>query len=175
MTEEVLVSARAVNVRARRKAAATAAKQPDRALRIQERVVRIDHFCCLADRVLSQTKRRVLDKQQVPVQDKIFSIFEPHTDLIVRGKTDRPVEFGHKVFLAESGSGLVTEYRILDGNPQDEIHVLHSLETHARAFDRAPHLYAADRGFYSVANVATCHAAGVAIECIPQQIGRAHV
>ena len=72
------------------------------------------------------------------MQDKIFSIFEPHTDLIVRGKTDRPVEFGHKVFLAESGSGLITDYYVLSGNPQDEIHVRPSLETHQGSFGLSP-------------------------------------
>ena len=77
----------------------------------------------LADRVISQTRRRVLQGEQVPTEDKIYSIFETHTDLIKRGKVLKPVEFGHKVFLAESGSGLITQYRVLTGNPADQGHV----------------------------------------------------
>ena len=57
----------------------------------------------------------------------MFSIFEPHTDLIKRGKVKSPVEFGHKVFLAESGQGLITDYRVVDGNPGDAVHVPRSL------------------------------------------------
>ena len=79
----------------------------------------IEHFGGLAERVITQTQRRVLDGEPVPVAEKLFSIFEPHTDLIKRGKVQRPVEFGHKVFLAESGRGLITDYRVLDGNPVD--------------------------------------------------------
>ena len=171
LSEEVVASARAVVAKARKKADALVGAQPHRLLRIEKRVNRIEHFCSLADRAISQTRRRILHKEQVPVQDKVFSIFEPHTDLIVRGKTDRPVEFGHKVFLAESGSGLITDYHVLTGNPQDEIHVRPSLEAHQHSFGRMPQLYAADRGFYSAANVSACCEAGVEVECIPQRGG----
>ena len=132
----------------------------------------IEHFCGLAERVITQTRRRILDGEPVPVHEKIFSIFEPHTDLIKRGKVQRPVEFGHKVFLAESGRGLITDYRVLDGNPLDEGHVAPSLVQHDATFGHAPALYAGDRGFYAPANVEAVIAAGVATECVPQRGGR---
>jgi transposase, IS5 family len=132
----------------------------------------IEHVCGLAERVIAQTQRRVFDGDQVPVHEKLFSIFEPHTDLIKRGKAHRPVEFGHKVFLAESRHGLITDYRVLDGNPSDEDHVAPSLTQHEATFGRAPALYAADRGFYTPANVAAVTAAGVDTECVPQRGGR---
>ncbi len=132
----------------------------------------IEHFCGLADRVHTQPRRRVLDGDQVPVAEKVFSIFEPHTDLIKRGKTQRPVEFGHKVFLAESRRGLITDYRVLDGNPIDEGHVAPSLTQHEATFGHAPALYAADRGFYTPANVQALTDAGVHTECVPQRGGR---
>ena len=132
----------------------------------------IEHFCDLADRVIAQTRRRVLDGEQVPVHQKLFSIFEPHTDLIKRGKVQRPVEFGHKVFLAESGRGLITDYRVLDGNPTDEGHVAPSLAQHDATFGHAPALSAADRGFSTPANLEAVTAAGVTTECVPQRGGR---
>jgi len=113
----------------------------------------------------------VLDGEQVPTAEKIYSIFEPHTDLIKRGKVKTPVEFGHKVFLAESAKGLITQYEILKGNPSDEVHVAPSLKRHRRAFRRAPDLYGADRGFFSEENVATCVRGAVATVCIPQRGG----
>ncbi len=132
----------------------------------------IEHCWGLAERVIAQTQRRVLDGEQVPVHEKLFSIFEPHTDLIRRGKAHRPVEFGHKVFLAESRRGLITDYRVLDGNPSDEDHVAPSLTQHEATFGHAPALYAADRGFYTPANVEAVTAAGVDTECVPQRGGR---
>lgn len=137
-------------------------------LHLQEQ---IQHFCQLADRVVDQTRRRVLLGEQVPSQQKIYSIFEPHTDLIKRGKAQKPVEFGHKVFLAESAQGLITDYRVLDGNPSDEDQVQPSLDRHQQTFGCAPDLYGADRGFYSKDNVQRGEQAGVREVCIPQRGG----
>jgi transposase, IS5 family len=132
----------------------------------------IDHYCGLGDRVLDQTRRRVLNGEQVPNEEKIFSIFETHTDLIKRGKTLKPVEFGHKVYIAESTRGLITQYRVLAGNPTDERHVECSLMRHQETFGAVPQVYSADRGFYSQGNVQQCKEAGVELVCIPQRGGK---
>jgi IS5 family transposase len=131
----------------------------------------IVHYCDLGKRVIDQARRRVLDGEQVPNAEKIYSIFEPHTDLIKRGKVRTPVEFGHKVFLAESAKGLITQYEVLKGNPCDEVHVAPSLKRHRRGFGRAAELYASDRGFFSEQNVAACVNDGVSTVCIPQRGG----
>jgi transposase, IS5 family len=131
----------------------------------------IAHYCSLADRVIDQARRRVLDGEQVPNAEKIYSIFEPHTDLIKRGKVRTPVEFGHKVFLAESARGLITQYRVLEGNPPDQQHVGRSLHRHDKTFDRVPELYSADRGFFSECNLMLCEHSGVELACIPQSGG----
>jgi len=131
----------------------------------------IARHCALGDRVISQTRRRVLDGEQVPTGEKLYSIFETHTDLIKRGKVLRPVEFGHKVFLAESGRGLITQYRVLSGNPADQLHVKPSLDRHKTIFDAAPSLYSSERGFFNEENLETCQTAGVTLTCIPQSGG----
>ena len=131
----------------------------------------IGEYCGLADRVIHQTRRRVIDGEQVPTDEKLYSIFEPHTDLIKRGKARKPVEFGHKVFLAESAQGLITEYKVLDGNPSDTNQVQSSLESHQQTFAHPPEIYAGDRGFFSAENEAICEKAGVAQICIPQRGG----
>jgi IS5 family transposase len=128
----------------------------------------IGHYGKLADQVIEQTRRRVLEGEQVPTEEKVYSIFEPHTDLIKRGKKLKPVEFGHKIFLAESAQGLITDYQVLTGNPSDMDHVEASLERHKETFGCAPDLYAGDRGFYSPENLEFCRTAGVVQECIPQ-------
>ena len=131
----------------------------------------ITGYCQLADRVMDQTRRRALQGEQVPSEEKVYSIFEPHTDLIKRGKAQKPVEFGHKVLLAESAQGLITQYKVLDGNPADTNHVQATLDHHRQLFQHAPELYAADRGFFSAGNVKACEDAEVSQVCIPQRGG----
>jgi transposase, IS5 family len=132
----------------------------------------ITTYCDLGRKVINQTHRRVLDGEQVPVDEKVYSIFEDHTQLIKRGKQRTPVEFGHKVFLAESAQGLITDYQVLDGNPPDTNQVKTSLDRHKRVFQHSPELYAGDRGFYSAENEEHCRQAGVSQVCIPQRGGQ---
>jgi IS5 family transposase len=131
----------------------------------------ITSFCTLGGCVIDQTRRRVLQGETVPTEEKVYSIFEPHTALIKRGKTLKPVEFGHKVFLAESAHGLITDYRVLEENPVDSDHVQASLDHHKETFQHAPDRYTGDRGFYSEENVEKCKEAGVTQVCIPQRGG----
>jgi IS5 family transposase len=139
---------------------------------IEEIRKEIERHCGLGSRVIDQARRRVLEGEQVPNAEKIYSIFEAHTDLIKRGKVRTPVEFGHKVFLAESAQGLITQYEVLKGNPSDEVHVAPSLDRHRRTFGRVPELYGSDRGFFSEQNVASCAQEGVMVVCIPQRGGK---
>ena len=77
-------------------------------------------FIPRARQVIDQATRRILKGEQVPAAEKIVSIFEEHTDIIRRGKEAKPVEYGHKIWLNEVDGGIVSHYRILDGNPSDE-------------------------------------------------------
>lgn len=129
-------------------------------------------FCVLTERVMDQTRRRVFAGEAVPAEHKLYSVFEPHTDLIKRGKARQPVEFGHKVFLAESRAGLITDYRVLGGNPPDSAQLAPSLQRHQELFDRAPELYAADRGFDHPEARRAGEQAGVTTLCIPQRGGQ---
>src|SRR5437867_6831528 len=137
---------------------------------IQELRRMIEHYSQLGDRVIDQTRRRVLEGEQVPANEKIYSIFETHTDLIKRGKIQKPIEFGHKIFLAESARGLITQYRVLDGNPSDHVHVKPSLQRHQETFGLAPAWYSSDRGFFSDENINACP--DVKLVCIPQRGGK---
>jgi transposase, IS5 family len=167
IAEEVIESARTA-LRQTRKARCTDMISE---LAIVETRKEIERFCSLGDRVVHQSRRRVLDGEQVPTAEKLYSIFEPHTDLIKRGKVQSPIEFGHKVFLAESARGLITQYDVLDGNPIDEQHVVISLVRHRQTFGGVPELYGSDRGFFSERNLMSCKQAGVKVVCIPQRGG----
>src|SRR6266571_2441682 len=169
ITEQVVNNARQVVEKA--KAAAASAGDLIASLGIDSLRNEITGYCQLADRVIDQSRRRVLQGEKVPTEEKIYSIFEPHTDLIKRGKAQKPVEFGHKVFLAESAQGLITDYQVLDGNPFDADHVPSSLDRHQQTFGNPPDLYAADRGFFSAENVQSCEKGGVTQVSIPQRGG----
>ena len=168
ITEEVVNSARKVLQQTRK----ARGKGLVADLAIGELRKEIEHYCELGDPVIDQTRRRVLQGEQVPNAEKIYSIFETHTDLIKRGKVLTPVEFGHKVFLAESAQGLITQYEVLEGNPGDDQQVEPSLERHKENFGRAPELYSSDRGFFSETNVKSCQKKGVKMVCIPQRGGK---
>lgn len=109
-------------------------------------------FLPRARQVIHQTERRVFQGEAVPAADKLVSIFEPHTDIIMRGKERKPVEYGHKVWLNEVDGGIVSHYRVLDGNPSDTHQWEPSLELHIQTFGQAPEQASADRGLYSESN-----------------------
>ena len=168
VTEEVVDSAQRVVAQTRK----ARGKNLVADLAIGELRKEIDHYCELGERVIDQARRRVLQGEQVPNTEKIYSIFESHTDLIKRGKVQTPLEFGHKVFLAESAQGLITQYQVLEGNPCDEQQVEPSLQHHKETFGHAPELYGSDRGFFSEKNVKSCKRNGVKVVCIPQRGGK---
>jgi len=129
-----------------------------------------DHYLPLVQRVLDQTRRRVLQGEAVPASDKIVSLFEPHTDIICRGKAKpKDTEFGHKVWYAEVDGGLISESQLLKGNPSDENYVLPSVQHHRRLFGRAPEELSGDRGLHSPANERQARAVGVRRVCLPQR------
>jgi len=80
----------------------------------------LETFLPRTQQMIEQTMRRILQGEQVPASEKLVSLFEEHTDIIRRGKESHPVEYGHKVWLNEVEGGLVSHYRVLEGNPSDE-------------------------------------------------------
>jgi IS5 family transposase len=129
----------------------------------------LTHFMPLAQQVIQQATRRVLHGEQVPAAEKIVSIFEEHTDIIRRGKESRPVEYGHKVWLNEVEGGLVSHYRILEGNPSDEQQWKPSLKAHLATFQQPPQQASADRGLFSKPNEQLAQDLGVKRVILPQR------
>jgi len=105
----------------------------------------------LALRVIEQTEKRVLQGVSVPSSDKIVSIFEPHTDIIVKDRRD--TFFGHKVSLTGGRSNLITDCTIEDGNPADTDLVKKILDRQNEIYSRYPLKVAFDGGFASKENL----------------------
>ena len=129
----------------------------------------LERFEGLLERVVDQTERRVLSGESVAAGQKVVSLFEEHTAIIARGKAGKRVEFGRKVWLEEVEGGIVSGYRILEGNPSDEKQLLPSLENHQRLFGRPPWLVAADRGVYSPQNEQAARGMGVQRVALPKK------
>lgn len=129
-------------------------------------------FVPRVQQVIQQTERRIFQKEKVPASAKIVSLFEPHSDILVNLKKRPPVEFGHKVWINEVDGGIVSAYRILDGNPADTTQWLPALEAHQQSFGHPPQQASADRGVYSAYNEAQAKKRGVKQVILPKNGGR---
>jgi len=97
--------------------------------------------------VAAVARRRAFDKEQVPNDDKVFSIFESHTELIKRGRRGRPIEFGHKVLLTQSREKFITDYVVLEKCCSDNTLLTTVIERHEERFGAPPESVVADKGF----------------------------
>ncbi len=117
------------------------------------------HYCDLAKRVISQTQRRVLGGESVPATEKLVSIFEPHTDIIIKDR--RETLYGHKICLTAGASGLVTDVVVEEGNPADSTLAVDMVERQRALYGRAPRQVSFDGGFTSRDNLAAIKKLGV--------------
>jgi IS5 family transposase len=118
----------------------------------------INHFVPLVNQVVSQAERRVLRDESVPAAQKIVSIFEPHTSIIV--KDNRGTEYGHKVCLTTGASALVTDVVVEQGNPADSTLATRMMARQIAIFGQSPRQTSFDGGFASKANLAQIKAQG---------------
>jgi IS5 family transposase len=125
-------------------------------------------FLDRTQQIIDQTVRRVFNEESVPAEDKLVSLFEPHTDIIKRGKANRPTEFGHKVWLDEVEGGIVSDYRILTGNPTDSDQWQPAIDRHIDQFGKAPYQVSADRGVQSAPNEIYARQQGVKRVILPK-------
>jgi IS5 family transposase len=129
----------------------------------------VDHYRALIGRVIDQTRRRVLHGERVPAEDKVVSLFEPHTDIIVKGARD--VQYGHKLTLSSGASGLVLDVVVETGNPADSTCLLPMLERHRLHYDQVPKQLAADGGYASRANLEAAKDMGVEQVAFHKRVG----
>ncbi len=120
----------------------------------------------LIERVIAQTCQRVLLGKKVPSEQKVLSLFEPHTRVIPRYKGGALVEFGRQVIIDEVEGGIVTRYEIL-AHPNEHGQAVEAVEHHLALFEHPPGMLAADRGVHSPETEAALRRAGVKLVAIP--------
>jgi IS5 family transposase len=131
----------------------------------------IRHFLGLTAQVLNQTQRRVLCNETVPASEKIVSIFEPHTDIIVKDRRD--TQYGHKVCLTAGASGMVLDLVVERGNPADSTLATKMAERVRTLLGGAPDQMCFDGGFSSRANVQDIKQLGVQDVAFSKHVGLA--
>lgn len=113
----------------------------------------------LFERIIDQTRRRVIYGEKVPASEKVVSFFEDHTDIIEKGQ--REIVYGHKVFLTGGKSGLILDCMIVSGNPADTDLFIPLLERQEHIYGKPPRQTAADGGFASLDNLNRAKQMGV--------------
>jgi IS5 family transposase len=117
--------------------------------------------------VIAQTRARIFHGE-TRSEGKIFSLFEPSTEIIRKGKAGKPNEFGKLVKLQEVENQIVIDYEVYDRRPNDTTLLIPAIERHEAVLG-TPRLVAADAGFYSAKNEAAAKAKGVKRVCIPNR------
>jgi IS5 family transposase len=129
----------------------------------------IAHYLPLAEQCAHQARERVLKDTPVPHEQKVFSIFEPHTELLIRGKAGKEIEFGHMLELRQIEGGLITGYQVHAKRPSEPPLVQQAVARHVEVFGHQPKCVAGDKGFYSKAVVDEAERGGVEHVCIPKK------
>jgi IS5 family transposase len=117
------------------------------------------HYKPLILKAIEQTERRVIQGEHVPATEKIVSIFEEHTDIIIKGSRD--IQYGHKLNLSTGRSGLILDVVVEQGNPADSERFAFMLDRHIEQYSKAPRQMAADGGYASTENLRDAKELGV--------------
>lgn len=129
----------------------------------------LEKYLPLAAKCVKQARERVLEGRTVPNAEKLFSIFEPHTELLMRGKKGKEVEFGHMVELRQVDGGLITHYRVHEQRPAEAPLLVPAVKAHKELFGQVPEVCAADRGFYAAEEIKKVAELGVKEVCVPKK------
>jgi len=129
------------------------------------------NFIDLGKRVVDQTERRVFEGEQVPAKEKVVSIFEPHTDIIIKDRRD--VLYGHKLCLSVGASSMILDVVVEDGNPADSDLAVEAVERTIVSTGRVPDQVALDGGFASRENLKQIKKLGVKDVCFSKGRGMA--
>jgi IS5 family transposase len=114
----------------------------------EQLVEELAHFHELGERVVDQARRRVLQGESVPNDEKLFSVFEPHTELLKRGKAGKDIEFGHMIQIQQVDEKFITDYEVFDKKPVEHTLLEPALAAHEDLFGSIPAELSADKGYY---------------------------
>lgn len=121
-------------------------------------------------KVLAVAERAWLHGEKVPAAERIFSIFEGHTELIKRGRRHKPVEFGHMVLLGQTKERFITQYDVMERKVPDCRLPQAILDRHEESFGAPPETLVADKGFRGDADAMEKIRERVNVVAIPERL-----
>ena len=113
-------------------------------------VLEIEGYIAHAQRQIAQIRRRVIDDEKIPHHEKVFSIFQPHTEWISKGKAGVPVELGIKISIVEDQWGFILHHRVMQQETDDQVAVRMVTEAKSRYAEITSCSF--DKGYHSPAN-----------------------
>jgi IS5 family transposase len=128
----------------------------------------LEEMLPLVRRVMHQTRQRIFHGN-TRTEGKIFSVFEPSTEVIRKVKASKPNEFGKVLKLQEAENQIVVDYEVYARRPNDCDLLIPAIDIHCAKLARVPRLLAADAAFYSAKNEAKAKAMGVKRVCVPNR------
>lgn len=108
----------------------------------------LGHYLPLVHKIVDQADKRVLKGEKVPPDEKLYSLFESHTELIVRGKAGKPIEFGHKILIAQTAGKYIHYYQVMEKQIADKDLLVPAIDAHKNLFGCYPQVLTTDKGFY---------------------------
>jgi IS5 family transposase len=126
----------------------------------------LERIIPLVRQVMYQARERIF-KGNTHVPGKLVSLFEPHTEVIRKGKAAKPTEFGKMVKIQEAEAQIVTHYAVYEQRPWDSDLLLPALDVHRQLLGRMPYVLSADAAFFSHRNELAAQARGVKRVAIP--------
>jgi IS5 family transposase len=130
---------------------------------------RAKHYAGLAVRIIDQAVRRVIRGEKVAAGEKVVSVFEPHTDIIVKDRRD--TQYGHKLNITTGMHGMVLDVVIEEGNPADSNRLLPMIKRIEECYGKLPRQVAADAGYASRENISDAKALGIKAVGLPKKRG----
>ena len=106
------------------------------------------HYLPIVEQIINQAEQRVFQGIKLAANEKVYSLFEEHTELLKRGKAGKPIEFGHKVLIAQTGEKFIHHYDVFPKRQEDKELLAPTLKAHKQLFGIGPEVLATDKGFY---------------------------
>ena len=137
-------------------------------LRLEALQAELERMIPLVRQVMHQTKARLF-RNDLHVPNKLVSLFETATQIIRKGKSAKPTEFGRLIKIQEAENQIITDYEVCDQRPADSTLLIKSIEAHQEKLGRVPHTVATDAGFFSASNENAAKKMGVKRVAIPSR------
>jgi len=136
------------------------------AVRVNSLISELEQCIKLTREACNLALRRVILEEQIPNDEKIFSLFETHTELINRGKTPYPIEFGHPILVVQDRIGFILKAQIMDHTTEKKVVVpaMRQLQQYYKGKIKA---VSSDKGLYSYDNLIELQKI-IALVCLPK-------